>query len=319
MITVVGFNTAIDRRIDVVRLQPGAVQRATAAATRPGGKGLHVAETAAALGEPVRLVGLTTDVDGVALAERLSARRVAWQPVLSSGPLRQCLAIHEADGRVTEVLEPGPALDARACAALLATAREAMAKSDIMVFTGSLPRGLPPDTYATLIGDARACGVRCLLDASAAALHAGIGAKPWLMKPNADEAAAVLGRPVRGVDDALACARLLHRRGVARAVVTLGALGAVGFDGTAAWHANSTVPVTVQDSVGSGDCFLAGLAVGAVHGESLELALRRAVACGVANAESLDTGYASLERVAAWLPRVSVEPLALPPMAASGA
>lgn len=315
MITVVGFNTAIDRRIDVVRLQPGAVQRATTAAARPGGKGLHVAETVAALGEPVRLVGLAAGADGAALAERLRGRRVEWHPVPSSGPLRQCLAIHEADGRITEILEPGPTLDARVCAALLAAAREAMAESDFLVFTGSLPGGLPPDTYATLIGDARAHGVRCLLDASAAALRAGIDAQPWLVKPNADEAAAVLGRPVRGVDDGLACVHLLHRRGIAWSVVTLGALGAVGFDGTAAWHATSAAPVAVQDSVGSGDCFLAGLAVGAVRGESLKVALRRAVACGIVNAESPDTGYASLERVLAWLPRVTVAPLPAPPAA----
>lgn len=306
MITVVGFNTAIDRRVDLDVLQPGRVQRALSADARPGGKGLHVAETVAALGEPVTLVGLTDDVHADALRNRLLARGVAWRPVHGAQPLRQCLAIHEADGHITEVLEPGATLDSAVREALLGTVRSALDESDVLVFSGSLPRGFASDTYAGLIREAGARGVRCLLDASGEALREGIAAKPWLVKPNADEAASLLGRRVDNSDDAIDCVRELHREGVACAVVTLGAVGAVGFDGESLWRATSA-PVEVRNSVGSGDCFLAGLAVGATRDESLPLALRRAIACGAANAESVDTGCVSLDRVDAWLPRVMVE------------
>jgi tagatose 6-phosphate kinase len=108
------------------------------------------------------------------------------------------------------------------------------------------------------------------------------------------------------MDDAADCARGIHRAGVAHAVVTLGAAGAVGFDGEGLWRATSA-PAEVRSSVGSGDCFLAGLAVGAARNEPLDIALRRAVACGAANAESADAGCVSLDRVAAWLPRVGVD------------
>ncbi|MGH8146790.1 MAG: 1-phosphofructokinase family hexose kinase [Rhodanobacteraceae bacterium] len=306
MITVVGFNTAIDRRVDLGALQPGRVQRAVAAEARPGGKGLHVAETVAALGEPVTLVGLTDAAHADALRNRLHTRGVEWRPVHTARPLRQCLAIHEADGRVTEILEPGATLDSAIREALLGAVRSALDESNVLVFSGSLPRGFASDTYAGLIREASARGVRCLLDASGEALREGIVARPWLVKPNVDEAASLLGRRVDSMDDAVDCARELHRHGVARAVVTLGAAGAVGFDGEGLWRATSA-PAEVRNSVGSGDCFLAGLAVGAVRDESIDVALRRAVACGAANAESADTGCVSLDRVAAWLPRVRVE------------
>lgn len=306
MITVVGFNTAIDRRVDLDVLQPGRVQRAVSADARPGGKGLHVAETAAALGEPVVLVGLTDGVHADELRNRLCTRGVEWRPVQTAQPLRQCLAIHESDGRVTEILEPGATLSLDTREALLLAVRSAIDQSKVLVFCGSLPRGFAPDTYAGLIREASARGVRCLLDASADALREGIGASPWLAKPNADEAGFLLGRPVRGINDAVDCVRKLHRAGVARAVVTLGASGTVGFDGKALWHATSA-PVEVRNSVGSGDCFLAGLAVAAARDEPFNTALRRAVACGAANAESVDTGDASLDRVTAWLPRVMVK------------
>lgn len=306
MITVVGFNTAIDRRVDLDVLQSGRVQRAVSADVRLGGKGLHVAETVAALGESVVLVGLTDGAHADALRNRLRTRGVEWRPVHTAQSLRQCLAIHESDGRVTEILEHGATLDPAIQEALLATARSALDQSDVLVFSGSLPRGFASDTYARLIREARAHGVRCLLDASGEALREGVVARPWLVKPNADEAASLLGRPVRGVDDAVDCVRQLHCAGVARAVVTLGAAGAVGFDGEGLWRATSA-PAEVRSSVGSGDCFLAGLAVGAARDESLDVALRRAVACGAANAVNADMGYATLDGVAAWLPRVMVE------------
>jgi len=62
-------------------------------------------------------------------------------------------------------------------------------------------------------------------------------------------------------EDPVAAARaLMHQTGAARVALTLGARGAVLLtaDGHA-WHATETTPVTVVDTVGAGDCFLAGL------------------------------------------------------------
>jgi len=67
MITVAGFNTALDKLVDVDALRPGAMQRASAVRVSFGGKGLHVAQTIAALGERVRLVGLVDAVSGPAI------------------------------------------------------------------------------------------------------------------------------------------------------------------------------------------------------------------------------------------------------------
>ena len=58
MITIAGFNTSIDRWLDLKVLNPGEVQRVREVGSSPGGKGLHVALTCAALGEEVRLVGI---------------------------------------------------------------------------------------------------------------------------------------------------------------------------------------------------------------------------------------------------------------------
>lgn len=312
MIVVAGFNTAIDRRVDVGALRCGTVHRALRVVERVGGKGVHVAQTIAALGESVRLVGLADAAHRLQLRTDLHRRNVVWREVLAAGALRQCAAIHEADGRVTEILEPGPGIDAATSGALIDATRAALQGASLLICTGSLPAGFAAENYADLLRGAAARGVKCFLDASGAALRTGIGVRPWLVKPNADEAGVFLGRPVRDVAAARDCARALQAAGVATPVVTLGDSGAVGFDGREFWLARAP-RATTGTAVGSGDCFLAGLAVGMARGEPLDACLRLATACGAANAASDEAGYADPERVAAWLPRVSVTALATAP------
>lgn len=306
MITVAGLNTSLDRFVELnAALAPGVVQRAKEGSELPGGKGVHVAQTIAALGEPVRLVGITDASHGSRIASYLRERRVEWHGVEVPGDVRQCVALREPSGRMTEVLESGPTLDAESQARLVGAVRQWSAGSNVLVLSGSAPKGLPDATYAKLVQEAAAVGIKCLVDASGDALRYAVEAKPWLVKPNADEAAALTGRSIRGIDDALACARELRARGAANVVITLGAKGAVAFDGSSAWRAWSD-PIEVRNSVGSGDCFMAALAIGAARGASLQDALPRAVACGAANAASVETGYADAARVAAWLAHVHV-------------
>jgi fructokinase len=61
--------------------------------------------------------------------------------------------------------------------------------------------------------------------------------------------------------DPVAAAReLMQQTGAALMALTLGAKGAVLLTaGGRTWHATETLPVQVQDTVGAGDCFLAGM------------------------------------------------------------
>ncbi|QWT21048.1 hexose kinase [Bacillus sp. NP157] len=305
MITVAGYNSAIDRLVDVESLQPGEANRAGGADERPGGKGVHVAQAIAVLGMPVTLVGLTDDAHADEFAERLRLRGVDFRAVRSPVPLRQCLAIREADGRITEILERSedPGEDTRFV--LDQVLRHWVDESDALVCTGSLPPGFDDDYYARLATEVR---VPCAIDASGNALRAAALASPWLLKPNAAEAADLLGTPLADVADAAALARRLHDAGVANAVLTLGGLGAVGCDAQGAWHAALQV-TGVRNTVGSGDCFLAGLVVALTRGEALGDALRLAVACGAANALGEETGFIRRDTVDGLRPLVRVTSL----------
>ncbi|WP_430388754.1 1-phosphofructokinase family hexose kinase [Dyella sp. 20L07] len=305
MITVGGFNTAIDRLVTLATLEPGSVQRATDVRSYPGGKGLHVAQTIAALGEPVQLVGLVDTMHRNFITRRMSERGVLFHGVEITDDLRQCLALRESDGRITEVLDPGPLLSRATREQLLHTLGRAIDNSEALVLSGSLPRGFETDTYAQIVHQTKSGGMPCLVDASGEALQHVADAGAWLIKPNRDEAMQLTGQTLDSLDQAEDFVRVLAERGIARPVVTLGALGAVGFDSGAVWHASLMVEKTLN-AVGSGDCFLAGLAVAQQRGLLADEALRLAVACGAANAMNEETGFVRRADVDALLGRVQV-------------
>jgi len=308
MITVAGFNTAIDKLVDVDMLRSGAVQRISGIRVSFGGKGLHVAQTIAALGEKVRLVGLVDATSGPAIATLMRERGVEFHGIQIPGTIRTCLAIRERDGRITELLEPGPVLDSATREQMLATFRRLALDSDLAVMSGSLPPGCDDTTYADLVRHLQGAGVRSLVDASGSALRLVVEARPFLVKPNRDEAAALFGKPAGGIADAAAATRLLLARGVPMPVVSLGADGVVAAHGTEVLHASVSVERVVS-AVGSGDCLIAGLAVGLMRGDSLAAMLRLGAACGAANASS-GLGYAQRADVDALLPQARVTAVA---------
>jgi 1-phosphofructokinase family hexose kinase len=304
VIVVAGFNTSIDKRVELDRFHPGAVHRATCVEAYPGGKGLHVALTVAALGEPVALVGLVDRTRE--LTSFLAVRGIAFHGVPVSTPLRTCLAIYEADGRVTELLEPGPEVPSDAAEQLVATFHRLASAARIAVISGSLPPGLADDTYAHAIEALHRDGIRCIVDASGEPLRLAVQARPFLVKPNRDEAERLTATPLR--DPATAgSAALRIADAVEVAVISLGQDGAVAASRGALVHAGVEL-VDARHPVGSGDAMVAGLAVAFARGLEVPDALRLGVACGAANARSPQPGFVSRREIEELLPQVSVHP-----------
>jgi 1-phosphofructokinase family hexose kinase len=305
MITVAGFNTAIDRFIRLDALEPGGIHRAREERVYPGGKGVHVAQTIAALGERVQLVGPVDASHRNLISRRMSERGVLFHGVEVAGELRHCMALQEAGGRMTEILGQGPLLSQGECAALLDAFRRSVDESELVILSGSLPRGFAATIYADLVAHVKGLGRRCLVDASGAAMRHAIGAQPFMVKPNRDEISELLGYAVTNLDAASAAVATLRAQGIAAPVVTMGDLGAVAADDSGVWTAQIDAG-PVLNTVGSGDCFVAGMAVAMTRHMPLEHALRLGVACGAANAQAEETGFAERGRVDALLPKVVV-------------
>jgi tagatose 6-phosphate kinase len=276
--------------------------------TLPGGKGFHVALACATLGAPATLVGIIDNASRgfFESAVAQTGPRFVWVTV--SEPIRTCFALVDAEGRTTELLEPGPEVSNRNAAALSDALRREATSADVVILSGSLPSGVPPDTYATLIEQIGRD--RVLLDSSGVMLEKGIAAAPMLVKPNRQEAEQLTGIRIRSIDDAARAAAAIGAGGPRSVLVSLGSQGAVMWTPERTLHVSGP-DVPVRNSVGAGDCLLAGFATSLTRGCSMEQCLRFAVACGTAKVLHPGTGLLRAEDVEDLAGAVAVTELAM--------
>ena len=289
MILVVALNPALDITHHVDGVEWAGVNRPSTVHASPGGKGLNVARILRALGADVYLVGLAGGHTGDVLAAELSAAGVSAAFTRIAGETRRTFAVVDTLREETAIFnEPGPVVGGVEYAAFLDRYAEALRASSAVVLSGSLPPGLPAGTYAGLITMAAEAGVPALLDASGDALLVGAAAGPAIVKPNAAELLAALGRtgPPAGsrdripVDVLADIAMELRDRGADAVVVTLGADGLLAVTGEGTWLARSAQ--VSGNPTGAGDAVAAGLAHGLVQGYPWAGRLSHAAALGAA-------------------------------------
>lgn len=282
-ILCVSLNPAVDRRIVVPQLRVGEVNRARSADPAAGGKAAHVALAAASLGAPVRWLGFLGGAERASYTAALHRRGITPIDVEIAGRTRNTLEIiDETTGVVTEVLEPGPVIREEEREQFLRVFAEQVRGTRVVAMSGSLPGGLAKDFYAQLVRAAKASQAAVLLDTSGEALDAALGAAPDVIKPNRQEASALLRREVRSLSEAADAARALGHRGPKTVILSLGAEGAIVAEGETMLFAEAP-KIAAKSTVGSGDSFLAGWAVATTRELPNVDRLRLAIACGSAN------------------------------------
>lgn len=280
MIITVTLNPSLDRTIELDTLAPGCVQRVTAARLDPGGKGVNVARALLANGVPTLAVVPVAGVEGDQLVTLLEHEGVDVELVPVLGHTRSNITIAEADGTVTKLNEPGACLGADDLEALAGKVLAAAAADSWVVLCGSLPPGLPAEAFATLTRRFVAAGLRVAVDTSGPAFRAAVTVGPELVKPNAEELAEAVGRPLRSRSEVIAAACELQGLGAKTVLVSLGAEGAILVD-EAVVVGESPVEAP-RSSVGAGDAFLAGFLAGQYRGASRSEAFAEALAWGAA-------------------------------------
>ncbi|MFG2791222.1 1-phosphofructokinase [Streptomyces sp. NPDC048419] len=278
MILTVTPNPSLDRTYEVPSLERGEVVRATGERVDPGGKGVNVSRAVAAAGQRTVAVLPLGGAPGALVADLLDAQGIEVAPVPISGATRSNIALAEADGVLTKINAPGPELSAEEQELLLETVRAQSRGADWIACCGSLPRGLAPAWYADLVARAHAAGVRIALDTSGPALLEALRERPDVVKPNAEELAEAVGRPLATVGDAVKAAEELREMGARAVLASLGADGQLLVGDAGAWFGSARVDA-VRSNVGAGDSSLAGFLIAGGSGPE---ALASAVAHGAA-------------------------------------
>ncbi len=308
MISTVTLNPSLDEWIILPSLKMGELNRATGFMRYPGGKGINVSRVVHEFRQPTIAYALAGGEDGLILRERMNRLSIRHSFVEVEGATRNNYKIQTQRPRaLTEINAPGPAITAASLRQLERRVLGYRPLPKIVALSGSLPPGAPSTTYARWIRLLRRRKVPVVLDASGAALRHGLLEHPWAIKPNQQEAEAVLQRRLTTRRSLVAGCRELLARGPEIAILSLGRDGALLASKTLGGVWLATPPsVRVNSAVGAGDSLVGGLLVGWVQRRPLLEAFRLGVACGTATAMTPGTQLCHRKDVLRLLPRVKI-------------
>jgi 6-phosphofructokinase 2 len=276
------LNPALDLAAEADEVVPTHKIRMHHEHADPGGGGVNVARVLHELGGDTVAIIAAGGASGRVLEEMLDEAGVKRRSVPISGRTRVSLNVQDTkSGLEYRFVPEGPTLTEAEFQACLAAIEEE--PGEWLIASGSLPHGVPEDTYAWVARIAALKGRRFVLDTSGPALALALeqgGCE--LVKPSLSEMEHLVGQPLRTRADQDRHAMALVRRGAARMVaVTLGAEGALlaTADGVIRMPA---MDVPMRSSVGAGDGFLAATTLALARGATPKDALAWGTAAGAA-------------------------------------
>jgi len=226
-----------------------------------GGKGINVARWLKYLGGKPRLLLPLGGSTGHELAGYLQAERIPSKIIRLSQASRVNVIVTTGKQKQMRFNPLGPIISAREWGKLVSAVKTQLAQSNLLVLSGSLPRGLPANVYAVFIRLAHRFGVKTLLDCDGASLAAALSARPFLVKPNEHELAQWWGKSLRSEADILSAACALSRKTRGWVLVSRGGQRSLLVNETEEFH-RFAMPrrVKPRNTVGAGDALLAAVA-----------------------------------------------------------
>lgn len=260
MIVTVTMNPAIDKTIEIDRLNRGNLNRIEKIEYDAGGKGINVSKTIHELGGESIATGFLGGNAGRVIEEVLDSRGIKHDFVWVEGETRTNTKVCEQDGTVTELNEKGPEITPEQLTNLLEKLDDLAADNVLFILAGSIPGNMEKDIYARIIERVHKKGAKVLLDADGELFRKGLEQKPDMIKPNQWEIEELQGFS-HGVSDKelINMAKKMQTDGIDTVVISLGKNGALFVCGN---YVAKGMPlkVDVHSTVGAGDAMVAAMA-----------------------------------------------------------
>jgi len=215
-----GLTPAWQQILEFDSFQPGEVNRARQALWCASGKVFNAALAVHHLGGPSLALAAVGGPPRAQIEAEFDRLGMPYRWVVTAAATRVCTTILDRrSGAVTELVENGrPLCDAELDAFCTAYAEEA-ARANVAVIIGSLPQGTPSSFYRRLVERTPGAAV---LDFRGEGLMSVLGLEPLVVKPNRQELAQTVGRPLESDDELVRAMRSLNDRGARWVVVSQG-------------------------------------------------------------------------------------------------
>lgn len=294
MILTITLNPSVDISYRLPYFELNETNRSTATDKTAGGKGLNVTRVLDCLQMPVNATGFLGGTNGLFIQKELSRKKINHQFFSVEGDTRNCIAIIHGSLQ-TEILEEGPTVSDAERLKFLKRMDSGFREADVIVASGSLPKGVPDTFYKELIELAHRYQKPFILDTSGEPLRKALEAGPVFIKPNLSEFEKLMGVKVKSEADVVALLKKFPYP-VSTVMVSLGEKGAIVRNHEKIFRI-SIPKVSAVNPVGSGDAAVAGFAAGLYQGMKDERLFSYSTMMGLLNALEAQTGYVNTQHI----------------------
>ncbi len=308
MIFTLTMNPCLDRYLYIDELKVDDTVRVRRFSDYPAGKGIDVSRVIRELGGVSVAVALLGGAIGRKIEELLDSEGVIYTAIRVEPETRINIILQVKEKQYRLSL-PGEQVDRTRLEKVRETLQALVREGDVVVISGSLPRGVNPDFYTGIIFMLKQWGARVYFDSDGDNLKAGLIAEPDGIKPNIHELSRISGKNLseEDIDEVINTATEIKEvNRLKEVIVSLGGEGAI-FVGEEGILKVKVPKLPVVSAVGAGDAFLGAYVMKRTEGASIEEALKWAGAAGAATVLTPGTQLCRKEDVLALLNRVEVE------------
>ncbi len=292
MIYTVTLNPALDYVIQVNHFKAGQINRNTSEHIYYGGKGINVSCILNELDVKSTALGFIAGFTGKALSDGLKEMGIVSDfTEVKQGMTR--INVKMKSDEETEINGTGPLIEETDFDALKNKIRK-LKEGDTLVLSGSIPSCMKSDAYEKII-ECMSEDVRLVVDPEKDLLLKVLKYRPFLIKPNNLELAAMFETEIHTEEEIVFYAKKLQEKGARNVLVSMAKDGAVLCDENGDVHRIGTAKGTVVNSVGAGDSMVAGFLAGYLKTKDYAYALKLGTACGGATA--FHSGLAKREEI----------------------
>lgn len=283
LIFTVTLNPAIDKTVIIPDFSVGSVNRIQSVRIDAGGKGFNVSKCLKKLGVYSTACAILGGSTGEHLLALMTQMGIDILPVTIAEPSRTNLkVIDPSSGETTDINEPGPEVSDSVLDELKNRIAAKISPGDIVILSGSLPKGAKASLYYEWTQFYRSLGAVVFLDSDGEAMRLGVKAAPNFIKPNDAELSRIIGKDLSTQQQLIEAGKELLETGIEVIAISMGAAGAIFMSTGGVFKANS-LKVPVLSTVGAGDAMVAAMAYGLEKKLSWETRIRLAMAMGAAS------------------------------------
>lgn len=284
MILSVCLSPCIDVNIEVDSLAVGRAHQLISKRIFFTGKALNVAIGLSRLGAESFATGFMYETNGNQFEHELHREGVPYKFVWNEGRVRENYKFIDNKSMMTEVNDISPEVKLQKQEELINLVRGLAEKSEAVVISGSLAKGMTPDYYGKILRSVPKNVIK-VADTEGDRLFESLKVGVDLVKPNLDELERTFKRQLRSKEDMLECCHKLVDLGAKCVLLSLGKNGAIITDGKHNYYSKS-VNVAMNSTLGAGDGMVSAATLAFVKGASLPDILKCGVAAGTASVTS---------------------------------